>query len=180
MSFSPSRLALDFSVAGQDLPDEFYESHFNTLFGNVYSLVQGAFCPSNKAQAPKVSPWVREYSKEFLTYVQLVAHPDARAGKWERLLSDKAERACLLTAVIFKVLDTNVFSHLLFGASSEHEALLRSSDAALIDAEGVLHDCDTALIKHQADISHRISTHQTSGSHQQGVSQRRDSTFLLE
>ncbi|KAI8691629.1 hypothetical protein NCS56_00155800 [Fusarium sp. Ph1] len=135
-SFSPSRLALDFSLVGQDLPDEFYESHFNTLLKNVYSLVQRVFCPRDNAQAPKVSPWLREYSNEFLEYVKLVAHPDVRAGKWGRLLSDKAERTCLLTAVIFKVLETNVLSCLLFGADSEHEKLLDSFDTALRDAEG--------------------------------------------
>ncbi|KAI8689033.1 hypothetical protein NCS55_00159100 [Fusarium keratoplasticum] len=135
-SFSPSRLALDFSLVGQDLPDEFYESHFNTLLKNVYSLVQRVFCPRDNAQAPKVSPWLREYSNEFLQYVKLVAHPDVRAGKWGRLLSDKAERTCLLTAIIFKVLETKVLSCLLFGADSEHEKLLDSFDTALRDAEG--------------------------------------------
>ncbi|KAJ4236928.1 hypothetical protein NW759_000051 [Fusarium solani] len=72
----------------------------------------------------------------FLKYVQLVAHPDARAGKWGRLLSDKAERTCLLTAIIFKVLDAKVFESLLFGAGPEHEKLLRSFDTALRDKEG--------------------------------------------
>ncbi|RSL55770.1 hypothetical protein CEP54_009190 [Fusarium duplospermum] len=87
-------------------------------------------------EAPKVHPWLREYPDAFLKYVQLVAHPDARAGKWTRLLSDKGERACLLTAMIFKILDNKVFTRLLFGAGPDHEALLNSFDAALINAEG--------------------------------------------
>lgn len=135
-SFSPSRLALDFSLVGQDLPDEFYESHFNTLLKNVYALAQGVSRPRENSHARKIHPWLREYPTEFLEYVQLVAHPDARAGKWGRLLTDKAQRTCLLTSIIFKVLDTNVFSCLLFGADLEHEALLSSCDSALIDAEG--------------------------------------------
>ncbi|UPK99563.1 hypothetical protein LCI18_010498 [Fusarium solani-melongenae] len=135
-SFSPSRLALDFSLVGQDMPDEFYETNFNTLLRNVYSLVQRVFCPRDNTQAPKVSPWLRENPDEFLHHIELVAHPDLRAGRWGRLLTDQAERTCLLTAIIFKVLDTNVFSSLLFGAGPEHEELLKSFDTELINAEG--------------------------------------------
>ncbi|KAM0441140.1 hypothetical protein ACHAPT_000445 [Fusarium lateritium] len=151
-SFSPNRLSLDFRRAGEDLPDEWYEEKFIILFTDIYDLVQSVFCPDDNAQAPRVSPWLREYSNEFVNYVKLVAHPDPRAGKWERLLRDKLERASLLTAIIFKVLDTKVLSHLLFGASEEQEELLCSSDAAFIDVEGFER---TRLRAHINRVSHK-------------------------
>ncbi|KAF5003964.1 hypothetical protein FDECE_9504 [Fusarium decemcellulare] len=135
-SFCSNRRPLEFHRLHEDLPDEFYELHFNQIFIEIYALVHKAFCPDKATQAPKPSPWLKGYSDEFIKYVQLLAHPDPRAGKWDRLLRDKAERSCLLQAIIFKVLDSRVFSKLLFGAGSDHEGLLQRSDAAFIDAEG--------------------------------------------
>ncbi|KAM5355259.1 hypothetical protein ACJ41O_001905 [Fusarium nematophilum] len=135
-NFVPNRRVLEFSRLNEDLPDEFYELHFNKLFMEIYTLVQLAFCPGEGTRAPKVSPWLMEFPEEFINYVQLLARPDSRARKWENLLRDESERSYLLHAIIFKILDTKVFSLLLFGADPEHGKMLQSSDAALIDAEG--------------------------------------------
>ncbi|KAF5027699.1 hypothetical protein F66182_183 [Fusarium sp. NRRL 66182] len=116
--------------------DEHYEYHFNHLYVEIYALVQSAFCPGTSSRAPLTSPWLREYPEEFIRYVELVAHPDARAGKWERLLRSGEERSNILQAIIFKILDTKIFSRLLFGADSEHDEILQLSDTALIHAEG--------------------------------------------
>ncbi|KAF4984755.1 hypothetical protein FZEAL_116 [Fusarium zealandicum] len=132
----PSRRVLDFSRLHEDLPDEFYEIHFNTLFVEIYSLVERFFCPDGDAVASKTSPWLRKFPEEFIKYVELLARPDPHAGKWERILRDRTERSFLLQGIIFKVLDSGVFSHLLFGAGSEHGKMLQSTDAALVDAEG--------------------------------------------
>ncbi|KAF5643807.1 hypothetical protein F25303_6204 [Fusarium sp. NRRL 25303] len=94
------------------------------------------FSPKEEHQAPRTSPWLRDYPEEFIRYVELVAHMDARAGKWDRLLRDRGERMNLLQAIIFKALDNRVFSRLLFGASSKHDETLHNSDVALITAEG--------------------------------------------
>lgn len=139
-SFNPSRRGLHFTKLDRDYADEFYEKHFNELHVEIFALVQAAFCPETSSgktpQAPLTSPWLREYPEEFIKYVELVAHPDARAGKWERLLRDSAERSNLLQAIIIRVLYTKVFSQLLFGAGPKHCETLRQSDAALINAEG--------------------------------------------
>ncbi|KAM0253539.1 hypothetical protein ACHAP5_000570 [Fusarium lateritium] len=139
-SFNPSRRGLNFTKLDLDYADEFYEKHFNELHVEIFALVQAAFCPETSPgkspQAPSTSPWLRGYSEEFIKYVELVAHPDARAGKWERLLRDNAERSNLLQAIIIRVLYTKVFSQLLFGAGPKHHETLRQSDTALINAEG--------------------------------------------
>lgn len=140
-SFHPSRRGLNFTKLDRDYADEFYEKHFNELHVEVFALVQAAFCPESSSRktpkAPLTSPWLREYPEEFIKYVELVAHPDARAGKWERLLRDGAERSNLLQAIIIRVLYTKVFSQLFFGASPKHCETLKQSDTALINAEGV-------------------------------------------
>jgi hypothetical protein len=136
-SFHPSRRGLDFKQLDQDFPDEQYEIFFNTLSVEIYALVWAAFLPGGSPVATQVSPWLREYPEEFIRYVELVAHPDARAGKWERLLRDGDERVNLLVAIIFRILDKRVFSPLLFGAGPNHGNILESSDTALITAEGM-------------------------------------------
>lgn len=139
-SFNPSRRGLNFTKLDRDYADEFYEKHFNGLHVEIFALVQAAFCPESSSRttpkAPLTSPWLREYPEEFIKYVELVAYPDARAGKWERLLRDGAERSNLLQAIIIRVLYTKVFSQLLFGASPKHCETLKQSDTALINAEG--------------------------------------------
>ncbi|KAF5002883.1 hypothetical protein FGRMN_44 [Fusarium graminum] len=135
-SLNLSRRNLDFTKLHQDHPDEYYEKQFNELHIEVFALIQAAFCPDSTHEAPLTSPWLKEYPEEFLKYVELVAHPDARAGKWERLLRDNNERSNLLQAIIFRVLHTRVFSPLLFGAGPKHYETLRQSDTALINAEG--------------------------------------------
>ncbi|KAF5609168.1 uncharacterized protein FSUBG_4178 [Fusarium subglutinans] len=111
-------------------------SSSSRLGAEICTIVLSAFSPKKEHQAPRTSPWLRDYREEFIRYVELVAHMDARAGKWERLLRDRGERANLLQAIIFKALDNRVFSRLLFGASSKHDETLRNSDVALIMTEG--------------------------------------------
>ncbi|KAI1042392.1 hypothetical protein LB505_010997 [Fusarium chuoi] len=136
--FNPVRRSLDFALfcSDMELPGNFYEYHFSRLSAEICTFVLSAFSPKEEHQAPRTSPWLRDYPGEFIRYVELVAQMDARAGKWERLLRDRGERTNLLQAIIFKALDNRVFSRLLFGASSKHDETLHNSDVALITAEG--------------------------------------------
>ncbi|KAL4730789.1 hypothetical protein ACLX1H_002828 [Fusarium chlamydosporum] len=131
-----NRRGLDFKDLDQDFPDEYYEILFNDLYTEIFSLVHSAFLPGGKPAVTQTSPWLREYPEEFLRYVELVAHPNTRAGQWDLLLRDGNERVNLLTAIIFRVLDRKVFSSLLFGAGGMHDETLEKSDTALIIAEG--------------------------------------------
>ncbi|KLO84962.1 uncharacterized protein LW93_2845 [Fusarium fujikuroi] len=137
-SFSPVRRSLDFVpfCSDMELPSNFYEYHFSRLGAEICTIVLSAFSPKEEHQAPRTSPWLGDYPEEFIRYVELVAHMDARAGKWDRLLRDRGERTNLLQAIIFKALDNRVFSRLLFGASSKHDETLHNSDVALITVEG--------------------------------------------
>ncbi|RGP80319.1 hypothetical protein FLONG3_1468 [Fusarium longipes] len=135
-SFRPRRRDLDFKELDRDIPDEEYEIFFNNLHVEVWGLARMAFLPGGYSVGTRRSPWLREYPEEFLRYVELVAHPDARTNHWERLLCDKDERVCLLMAIIFRILDKKVFSTLLFGAGPIHGETLKNSDTELIYAEG--------------------------------------------
>ncbi|KAF4447437.1 hypothetical protein F53441_9048 [Fusarium austroafricanum] len=135
-SFQPIRRRLDFPLVDHNYPDEWYELEFAKLFVEIWNTVHLAFSPEDSHHAPTMSPWLRSYSKEFIKYVELVAHPDARSGKWEKLLRDRDERSNLLEAVIFKILDTHIFSQLLFGADPKHAETLQNADTALIATDG--------------------------------------------
>ncbi|KAF7548146.1 hypothetical protein G7Z17_g7240 [Cylindrodendrum hubeiense] len=128
-----TRRSLQFDQSLHDHPDEFYELHYSRLFVEVHALVARAFCQSTN---PKSSPWLQEYPAQFIKYVELLARPDPHAGKWDRLLRDETERSFLLQATIMKIIDAKVFSSLLFGADPEHQSILQSTDASLVNAEG--------------------------------------------
>lgn len=134
---NPTRRKLEFDNVHKDHPDEFYELHFSEIVVEIYALVKRAFCPGTQSTAPRKSPWLREYPDSFNKYVELLAHPDAHTGKWNRLLRDETERCFLLQAIIMKVLDTKVLSSLLFGADPEHKETLQSADATYLAAEGI-------------------------------------------
>ncbi|KAF5233399.1 hypothetical protein FAUST_8209 [Fusarium austroamericanum] len=119
-----------------NFPDERYELFLNNLTVEVFVLAQMAFLPGGKTGPIRMSPWLIEYPEEFLKHVELVAHPDARSGKWERLLRNGDERVNLIAAIIFKIFDQKIFSPLLFGAESKHMETLKNSDTELINAEG--------------------------------------------
>lgn len=136
-SYKPTRRGLDFKQLNQDFPDERYELFLNNLTVEVFVLAQMAFLPGGKTGSIRMSPWLIEYPEEFLKHVELVAHPDARSGKWERLLRNGDERVNLIAAIIFKIFDQKIFSPLLFGAESKHMETLKNSDTELINAEGV-------------------------------------------
>lgn len=138
--FCPKRRSLQFDQvfqfdqSTQDHRDEFYELHYSKLFSEMHDLVTRTFCETAN---PESSPWLQEYPRQFIKYVELLARPDPHAAKWDRLLRDETERSFLLQATIMKIIDAKVFSSLLFGADSEHLGVLQATDASLVNAEGV-------------------------------------------
>ncbi|KPM45866.1 hypothetical protein AK830_g604 [Neonectria ditissima] len=130
---SSTRRSLPFNETLKDHSDEFFELHHSRLVVEIRVLVERAFCPTGR---PNIYPWLESYPEQFLKLVELVARPDPHAGLWARLLRDGAERSCLLQAIITKIIDTKVFSSLLFGADHEHQNILQSTDASLVNAEG--------------------------------------------
>lgn len=142
--FSPIRRSLQFEQMAQDDSGEFFERHFSELFVEIHTLVSSAFCPNGdeETDVATFSPWLQKHRDEFLQYVQVIARPDFLSQQWGSLLRDNTERTCLLQGVMMKVLDTHVFSSLLFGADAEHLSILESIDVSMIHAEGASgYDC---------------------------------------
>lgn len=135
-NFCPTRRSFGFERVEENKPDEFFELHFANLFIEIYALVQKAFCPGPDFRAPGPSPWRKEFSDEFINYVEMLARPDPRAKRWEMLLRDPSQRSPLLQAVIHKVLHTSIFPSSLFGAHPTHKKIMEESDAALLYVEG--------------------------------------------
>ncbi|KAM0237530.1 hypothetical protein ACHAPO_004179 [Fusarium lateritium] len=135
-SFQPSRRGLNFKQLNQDFADEQYEVFLNNLNVEVYVIAQMAFLPGGSAGTSRRSPWLKQYPEEFIKHVELVAHPDARSGHWEKVLWDGDERVNLIVAILFRIIDKSIFSPLLFGADPKLCKTLQNSDTELINAEG--------------------------------------------
>lgn len=133
--FSPIRRSLRFDLVGQRHVDEFFEKHFCALVVETHALVSMVFCPNNEDKGKITSsPWKQEYPRQFDQYAELLARPDPSRGDWEMLLSNREERKHLLQAIITKILETEAFSSLLFGAGPEHRKVLETVNAS--SAEG--------------------------------------------
>ncbi|KAI9172237.1 Metallophosphoesterase domain protein [Paramyrothecium foliicola] len=132
--FRPRRSPLDFEKAQQASSDEAFEKYFMQLFSKIHALVSEVFGSIDIRRG--TSPWVREYSDEFYSYVTAVAQQDARAGKWDRLLRMSRERTYLIQAAIMKILDGEVLSRLCFGSRPDHKWNLDAADASLLKLEG--------------------------------------------
>ncbi|CEI63916.1 hypothetical protein FVEN_g9211 [Fusarium venenatum] len=135
-SSSFSRRGLNFKQLNQDFADEQYEVFLNKLNVEVYVIAQMAFLPGGSAGATRRSPWLKQYPEEFIKHVELVAHPDARSGHWEKVLRNGDERVNLIVAILFRIIDKSIFSPLLFGADPKLCKTLQNSDTELINAEG--------------------------------------------
>lgn len=133
---SPTRLALEFRPLHEEQGDEFYELNFGRLFVEVYTLAERTFSVTKRPGPVKRAAWLMEYSESFYKYAEALANPDSNAGNWSRLLRDEKERGFLLSAMIMKVLDTQVFSSLLFGADPDQLKILQTTDATYVGAEG--------------------------------------------
>ncbi|KAH7313467.1 hypothetical protein B0I35DRAFT_480150 [Stachybotrys elegans] len=112
----------------------FLQHQLTVIVGKVFSLVNVGFgAVEVKAD---FSPWSRRFTPSFYRYVISVSRSDPHAGGWDRLLCDRFQRNMLISAVIIKVLDSEVLSSLLFGASHDHSKVLVDQDKQLALHEG--------------------------------------------
>lgn len=134
-SFTPNQNSLKFAtLLRSPLQDEFYEFHFTSMFLQINSFVKEAF--GTTSLNALASPWSHQLAEQFYHYAKEVARPDPYGTQWEPLLRDGALRCNLLQGMILKILDVNIFTSLLFGASTGHMATLGIDDAATIGSEG--------------------------------------------
>lgn len=135
---------------GEELESEWYETAYGNLFRRVREFVgwwfgvgdfpsfesgDESYGTSEKRKGGFV--WLEAgFSDEFMWFVEQVAMQDNNAGGWDALLARRAERECLVTGVLGKVLEMGVFDDLLFGADPAQKSMLQGQDECTIGHEG--------------------------------------------
>lgn len=117
--------------------DKVLEFHYTKILRNIYFLAMDVFAGEGDLTG-KQSPWVHQYPNEFYEHVKAIARPDPHGRHWEGLLRDKYERVFLVVGIVMRVLDTSIFSSLMFGASDKHQKALEAHDIDLIEYDGKL------------------------------------------
>jgi hypothetical protein len=118
----------DISVVDQLL------DQMDELAKSVAKLVQESF--GSQDLIGSYSPWVERYSPEFYKYVLCIAREDRYGGGWDGVLRDRRARAALVVGIIMKILSTEVFDVLLFGANAEQQQTLSHLDKLFVPTEG--------------------------------------------
>ncbi|TLD23026.1 hypothetical protein PspLS_07458 [Pyricularia sp. CBS 133598] len=115
-----------------ELNDAWYSSTFMHLFTTIKYFSQRYF----GMDLPKdFSPWKKgNFSPIFLDFVHQVACPDPVAT-WDSLLVESSKKSSLVCGVFTKALLDTVFTSLLFGASDEQMALLKTHDETTLDLD---------------------------------------------
>ncbi|KAH8883839.1 hypothetical protein GQ53DRAFT_421488 [Thozetella sp. PMI_491] len=122
----------------KELGHEWYEMLYTHLYVRVHKVAEQYF---KLGDLPKVRHWDslwthQKFSDQFLYYAGVIARGDKKTGGWEEMLKSELHRQYLIMGVIGKVLETTVFSELLFGATEEQSKLLKSQDTTMVMLEG--------------------------------------------
>ncbi len=137
----PTRRRFEEDWPREELDSDWYERAYSRLYGHVREFVREYFgrvgdLPVSVSR-DSGSVWVDEgLSTEFVWLAGEVAVQDYNAGGWDALLVRGVERACLVTGVIGKVLETSVFDDLLFGGDKTQKTMLEAQDECTLESEG--------------------------------------------
>jgi len=138
--WKPTRLELTMKwPLGQELGSDWYRLIFVHLHLRTWGMAEKYFGYGDidLTTAPGRSLWTQAgLGKAFVHYAQLVARQDNVTGGWETLLASQAHRKCLVTGVVAKALQTEVFDEYLFGANEVTKQMFASQDKATITNEG--------------------------------------------
>lgn len=129
--------SFDFHERFDGSAEESLQYYHSKLFLRTETLI-GEVLGGDGKLTGKQSPWVHQYPDEFYEHVKAIARPDPKAKHWEGLLRNEDERTLLITAIIIRVLDAEIFSSLMFGASDKHEKALHAHDIDLLKCDGKL------------------------------------------
>jgi len=125
-----------------------FEMLFHGLYARVEDFAKDNFGQGDLSVAYSGSPWVEGSSPVFVNYASKIARKDDRVGGWDGCLQNAVERQYLVMGVVAKVLDTKVFSELLFGADPKVKAFLAGFDELKIQEEGSLPRCPLPEDRH--------------------------------
>lgn len=132
----PERRELTWKLPTEALHDRFFAWNFGQLYIDTFNFCRKFFGQVD-INSP-YSPWLTDFSDEFYSHVKSVACPDTFLQGWDGLLRNGLEREQLAIGIIYRVLDDQTFSRLLFGCSKSHEKILESMDSEYVDCEGML------------------------------------------
>ncbi|KAL3305108.1 hypothetical protein RB213_003894 [Colletotrichum asianum] len=131
--FESGRLDLLWITPSQKLDDQFFTEHYASVASNIKHLVKNLFRCGDLPPDGSVWAATRKYHGEKFhleRIVGMVARPDPMdPTPWEDLMTSKAKRFCVMRAVIMLVLEEQVFSELLFGATKKQSEQLHAQDS---------------------------------------------------
>ncbi|KAL2261457.1 hypothetical protein VTK26DRAFT_4110 [Humicola hyalothermophila] len=119
-----------------ELHSEWYEMVYTHLYVRTAEFVHRYFGHGDIRQREGIWTGGGGFSRQFRWYVEQVARQDNAAGGWDQLLAMRLHREYLVTGVIGKVLEREVFEELLFGADETQRKMLEAHDEATIQQEG--------------------------------------------
>lgn len=132
-AFEPGRLDLQWITPSQRLDDQFFTEHYASVASNIKQLVKNLFRCGDLPPDGSVWATTRKHHGEKFhleRIVGMVARPDPMdPTPWEDLMTSKAKRFCVMRAVIMLVLEEQVFSELLFGATKKQSEQLHAQDS---------------------------------------------------
>ncbi|KAI9744442.1 MAG: hypothetical protein M1818_001971 [Claussenomyces sp. TS43310] len=120
--------------------DTFYEHKVTQLYRQIETVAEVYFglpTPDGyEIDRQDNNPWLQDLPVEFMNYAELVAEPDWHSGGWTRLMCDVSQRKFLIIGILARILESKVFSELLFGADEYQTAMLETMEKTLVLQDG--------------------------------------------
>lgn len=134
--YRPTRFEVD-AWPEEDREDDWHSERWQSIYGACTQFAT-VFMPRIDVSTSVFadSPWSILLPEAFLEHAAGVVQYDVFSGGWDPVLRSKERRAWLVTGILARILDTEVFGPLLFGASKSALTALESQDDELIDREG--------------------------------------------
>lgn len=119
-----------------DRSTDWYRNEFRKLFARIRRFSIDCFGLHDLNQHPDLDPWKAGFSKEFVSYVEMVSDPDPAYGGWGSFLKDTNQRQWLIMAILTRILMIKVFGADLWGADVEEKNLLLAIERTFIGGDG--------------------------------------------
>jgi hypothetical protein len=120
----------------EDRSDDWFIEQFRHLSLRINKFSRDYFGLHDLDEGEFHQPWAAGMTPEFIRHVEEVAEADPADGGWDKLLRNTVQREWLISAIIMRILEIQVFSADLWGADAEEKELLLSLERAFITSEG--------------------------------------------
>ncbi|KAK4193471.1 hypothetical protein QBC35DRAFT_458520 [Podospora australis] len=134
----PARVQVEITWPDTEFDSVWFETVYGHLYRKTKSFADRYFGRVEIPETNNADVWLAGFSRAFLRYTTLVARQDNFVGGWNKLLSDPRRRQYLVTGILAKVFETQIWDDLFFGANDITKAMLKTQDEALLGLEGYL------------------------------------------